>query len=147
MSKHFLEDMVLEKRARKGVGSIKDAKKVIRKTPEVEDVQEVRKITETDLSYLKTKKKPDVTEMGEIREITETDINFTKKNSRYLLWIVALVSAIFCFFAVSFLFAKAEVSVNPKIQNVVLNENLSASKDSSGGGLAFNLVVIPGQQD
>ena len=148
MPKHFLEDMVLEKRARKGVETIKDIKKETRKkTPEVEDIQEVRRVTETDLSYIKTRKKPEVTEMGEIREITETDINYTKKKSKYLLWTVAAISVGFCFFAVSYLFAKAEISVNPKIQNVTLNENLSASKDSSSGGLAFNLVVIPGQQD
>ena len=159
MSKHFLEDMVLEKRARNGVETIKRTKKAspitelrpkergqIKET-EIKNVSDVRKITETDLVYTINRKEPEMREVGKMREVTETDINYTKKKSRYLLWFLALVSVIFCFFAVSFLFAKAEVLINPKIQNIVLNENLSASKDSSNGGFAFNLVVIPGQED
>ena len=45
-------------------------------------------------------------------------------NSRYTLWFVALISVIFLLFALSFLFSSAKVSVNPKIQDVTLNENL-----------------------
>jgi hypothetical protein len=37
------------------------------------------------------------------------------------------------------------VSVDPKTEDVVLNENLSADKDSNGSGLSFDSVVIPGE--
>jgi hypothetical protein len=132
MAKHFLEDMVLEKRSRKGIKAVKEIK--TEKTVKKEKNEIVIE--------------PEVVEVvHNMRKTREIGTDYTKKGSRYMLWFVALASVIFCFFAISFLFAKAEVSVNPKIQNVVLNENLSASKDSNSDGLAFNLVVIPGQED
>lgn len=70
----------------------------------------------------------------------------TKGKTRNLLWFVALVSIIFCFFAISLLFSSAEVVVNPKNEEITLNENLSASKDSNSSGLFFNLVIIPGEE-
>ena len=82
-----------------------------------------------------------VQEMGEIRT------NHTRNKSRYMLWSVALVSVVFCLFALSFLFSKAEILVNPKTEDVVLNENLSAGKDSSTNGLSFDLVVISGEEN
>ena len=83
----------------------------------------------------------------EIIEIIETDINHNPKKSRYFLWFIAFISAIFCFFAISLFFAKAQVVVNPKTEDVVLNENLSADKDSNtNSGLSFDLVVIPGEE-
>jgi len=139
MPKHFLEDMVLEKRARKGVETIKEIKREKKSPPasSPEPKREEREIIE-----------PEVVEVvRKMRKSREVDVDYDKKGPRYVLWIVAAFSVAFCFFAVSFLFAKAEISVNPKIQNVVLNENLSANKDSNSGGLAFNLVVIPGKQD
>jgi hypothetical protein len=70
-----------------------------------------------------------------------------KSKSRYFLWFTALLSFIFCLFALSFLFAKAEITINPKIINTVLNENLSAVKDADADqGLFFNLVAIPGDE-
>ena len=65
---------------------------------------------------------------------------------RYTLWFVALIAVVFFLFALSYLFSKAEVTVDPKIKDIVLNENLSASKDSNTGGLPFDLVVIPGEE-
>jgi hypothetical protein len=79
-------------------------------------------------------------------EYIEVERSFTPKSkSRYLLWFVALFSMVFCFFAISLLFAKAKIVITPKINDVVLNENLVATKDSSAGGLSFDLVVIPGE--
>jgi len=68
----------------------------------------------------------------------------TKSRSRYMLWFIAAISAVFCLFALSFLFGKAEISVNPKTEDLVLNENLTAVKDSTNGPLSFDLVVIAG---
>jgi len=79
-------------------------------------------------------------------EKVKVEVSYDKKKSRYLLWTVALVSAVFFFFAISFLFSKAEIKVNPKIKELVLNENLSANLDSNNNGLSFNLVVIQGEE-
>ena len=38
------------------------------------------------------------------------------------------------------------MTVNPKIKDVALNDNLSASKDSNTDSLSFNLVEINGQE-
>ncbi len=62
------------------------------------------------------------------------------------IWLVAGVCLVFLFFAISFLFAKATVTVNPKIKDLVLNENFSATKDSTTDELPFDLVVISGDE-
>jgi hypothetical protein len=63
-------------------------------------------------------------------------------------WLVALISVLFFFFALSLFFSKAEVTINPKVKDVTLNENLSAVKDASNDNdLPFDLVVISGQED
>jgi hypothetical protein len=64
--------------------------------------------------------------------------------SRYMLWTLAGVSIVFCLFALSFLFGNAKISVNPRTEDVVLNENLSASLNSNNNGLSFDLVVMEG---
>jgi hypothetical protein len=69
-----------------------------------------------------------------------------KKRSRYMLWLVAFFSTVFCLFALSFLFGRAEILVTPKTQDVVLNENLSAVKDSDIDGLSFHLMVVSDQE-
>jgi hypothetical protein len=76
--------------------------------------------------------------------MADVKIKHSKNKYRYLLWLVAFVSVMFCIFAFSFLFAKAEVKVDLKTADIVLGKNLSASKDSSSNGLFFNLVVLGG---
>lgn len=65
--------------------------------------------------------------------------------SRYLLWLVALISVTFLFFALSAFFSNAKITINPKIQNVPFNENLVAGRDASANNLPFDLVVISGE--
>ncbi|MGH7249611.1 MAG: hypothetical protein ACREGC_01420, partial [Minisyncoccia bacterium] len=122
MAKKFFEDMVREKRERKGspVGG----------SPPPPIRNEVK-------------------EPLREKETIEDAINYSKPNpkrSRYLLWSIAFFSVAFCVFAISFLFARASVKINPKTADVVLNENLSAQKDSSSGGLSFDLMSIPGEE-
>ena len=128
MPKQFLEDMVKAKRAREG--SMREIKPKQKEIPakEVREFKEYREVDVYDKVEFKTNKTP------------------SKNKSKYFLWFVALASVLFCFFAVSLLFAKAKILVNPKIENVSLNENLSATKDSTGSGLSFDLVAIPGQE-
>lgn len=79
----------------------------------------------------------------EVSESGEIQINYIKNKSRYMLWFVAFVSVLFCVFAFSFVFSKAEVKINPKVKDIVLNQNLSASEDSNDNDiLFFDLVKI-----
>jgi hypothetical protein len=118
MPKRFLEDMVQAKRQKRG------------------NEENKKKVKET---WTK--------EIVETEEIREVGKNRIKSRSRYMLWFLAFISVAFCFFALSFLFSKAGVTVNPKIKEVVLNENLSASNDSSDNGLSFDLVVIGDEEN
>src|SRR3989338_7144604 len=63
----------------------------------------------------------------------------------YMLWFIALVSATFCFFAISFWLTKAEVVANPKTQDIVLSQNFSAGKNSVNN-LSFDLMAIAGEE-
>ncbi len=65
---------------------------------------------------------------------------------RYSLWIVAAAAVIFLFFAISFLFAKAEVKINPKVVDAPYNKTLVAVKDGSTNELSFDLVVLSGEE-
>jgi hypothetical protein len=77
-------------------------------------------------------------------QVLQTDDK--KKKTRYALWLIALISVGFLFFAFSYLFSKATVTINPKMKEVVLNENLSANKEGSASTLPFDLVVISGEE-
>ena len=68
-----------------------------------------------------------------------------KTEPRYSLWLVAFFSITFFLFALSFFFSGAKVIVNPKVKDLVLNENLSATKDLGTNNLTFDLVVISGE--
>jgi len=70
-----------------------------------------------------------------------------KDRPRSMLWFVAIISLVFFLFALSYLFSKATVTVNPKVQELVLDENLSASRDGSTEALSFDLVVISGEEN
>ena len=81
------------------------------------------------------------------QEISLTELRKKEKDPTWhTLWPVAVVSVVFLVFALSYLFSKATIIINPKIQNLTLNENLSASKDAGTTALAFNLVEISGEE-
>ncbi len=117
MSKHFLEDMVKIKNASKGQNSSDN--EWAQNTP----VKKVR--------------------VDPPKQVIKEDAN----KSRYPLWIVAIISLLFFLFALSYLFSKATVTVNPKIEESVLDENLSASLDGNAETLPFDLVVISGEEN
>ena len=88
------------------------------------------------------------------RKVERTQVSFTNRKKekrgrgkfRLSLWILATASVIFLFFAVSFIFSKAVVTINPKVKDISLNNSFSADKDTSSQGLVFNLVVIGGEE-
>jgi hypothetical protein len=81
-------------------------------------------------------------EPKKMEPIFNIEIKHSKNKYRYMLWFVALVSVVFCFFAFSFLFSRAEISINLKTKDVILNENLSAKPDSGIDVLPFELTHL-----
>ena len=81
------------------------------------------------------------------RVIRDDNLSGRNNRPRYMLWFVAVVSILFFLFALSYLFSKATVTINPKTQNLALNEDLSADKNvTTAGYLSFDLVVISGEK-
>ncbi len=80
------------------------------------------------------------------QENNTTMIGHTSSKSRFGIWFIAFISIGFCLFAFSFLFGKAEIRVNPKIKDVVLDENITANKTLDNDRLSFNVVVIAGEE-
>jgi DNA-directed RNA polymerase subunit H (RpoH/RPB5) len=71
----------------------------------------------------------------------------TPKNGKRALWLVAFVAILFLFFAFASLFAKASVTIVPKIENIFLNEKFSAFKDSNTESvLPFAFVSLSGEE-
>ncbi|MFA5931799.1 MAG: hypothetical protein WC793_00260 [Candidatus Paceibacterota bacterium] len=105
----------------------------------LEDMVRVKNIKKTPIKIEPPKIEPFKNE-----RIPEIEVKYSKNKSRYMLWFVALISVVFCFFAISFLFAKAEISVNLKTKDVVLNENLSALINSNTDVLPFELTHLSG---
>ncbi|HEY4513329.1 MAG TPA: hypothetical protein VJH06_02345 [Candidatus Paceibacterota bacterium] len=123
MAKYLLEDMVRDKRDRQGLKPAKKVDKRVENNPDKKEEQPVKK------------KRP------------EPRAESSRKNkSRLMLWCVALISVGFCFFALSIFFGRAVVTINPKVEEISVNENLSAVKDSNEG-LSFNLIIIDGTED
>lgn len=75
-------------------------------------------------------------------EPVEDIVSNSEGNSKYGLWFVALIALVFLFFAVSFLFSGAKLTISPKTIDLVLDENFAATKNSNSNILSFDLVVI-----
>jgi hypothetical protein len=89
----------------------------------------------------------DVSFVSRINRIDIDDSEGKKTGgSHYTLWIVVLISLVFLFFALSFLFSKATITIDPKIKTLSLNQNLSAVKNSNTDKLPFDLVVLSDQE-
>lgn len=130
MSKRILTDMVNPQNKKREVIKKEYKTEIVKKIPEMHSFPARPKIQKYEKDI--------------VIDVKDSKI---KNKSRYMLWIIALASIVFCFFAISFLFSKAEVSVNPKIKEKKLNENLSAIKDSDTDALSFNLLKISGEEE
>ncbi len=121
MPKNFFQDMVKDKRERTGT------KSTFRQS--------------TSVSFQETK------ETGEPKEVRKVGkrVEANGGSKRYAFWVVAGISVIFFLFSLSYLFSSATVKVNPKKQDITLNESLSAIKDGRDA-LSFDLVIISGEE-
>lgn len=129
MAKYVLEDMVKTKRANKPIKAIKEEVFPV-KNIETEEIN----IAREEKEKVKTKKIKYYPESG------------GGGGGRHGLWFVASVSVLFFAFAISFLFSSAKISINPKTQDIALNENFSASSEAQNGTLFFDMVVISGEE-
>lgn len=106
--------------------------------------QDMVKINHTKReNHFKKDKRHEVVENFEPERVEKKERN-TKRN--YTLWAVASVALVFFLFALSYLFSKAEITIDPMAQDINLNENLSAGVDPGVGDVPFDLIVIPGEE-
>lgn len=136
MPKNLFQDMVKVK------NSSKSARKSIPRYSNVKKNEEIKEF-----------KKPIGANMGSRPRYTEQNLppylperESNKRPSRHGLWLVAFISIIFFVFALSFFFAKAEVYITPRMEDVAVDENLYAIKDSNTEDLSFDLVIISGEE-
>lgn len=77
----------------------------------------------------------------------ESELGQNKKGSKYRIYFVALISVLFLLFALSYLFSGAKITIKPKVEDIPINEKLTALKDSNVSDLSFDLVVISGEEN
>jgi len=141
MSKTFFQDMIKVKEdLRKEMpNKIASNKEVIKKTPFIQKEEKSEEKFWT----------PPVMESKVTRQVEFNDEPMRAGNggrTRYGLWVVAGVAVVFLFFAVSFMFAKAMITITPKISDIPYNQNLQAMKDATEDILSFDLVVLSGEE-
>lgn len=107
------------------------------------------KILLQDMIRVKTpmRERPTAQFTGEGKEKIPDDIKKNSKGSKYRIYFVALISITFFLFALSFLFSGAKITIIPKMKEIPLNGNFSATKDLNIPGLSFDLVVISGEEN
>jgi hypothetical protein len=137
MPKNLFQDMVTIKHS--------SAKSIKKDTPKYSNMRETKRVEEI-------KRYPEVKKISNSK-FTEPPLlvnrdfkEYSKKPSRHGLWLIAIISIIFFVFALSFLFARAQVTIFPRIENITLDENLYAVKDSNSEGISFDLVIISGEE-
>jgi len=151
MKKNLFQDMVKVKKEQREILIKKDTSALKRETivkPKPKKVEE--KLEE------KTRPQSRESVREKTREKVREDLSYYHKTpiledssdrTHYGLWIVAAISIIFLFFAFSAFFAKAYVTINPKINDVVLSDTILANKDLSVAdeGLSYQLIVLEAQ--
>jgi hypothetical protein len=75
----------------------------------------------------------------DLSEVFEGE-KFNKKKSYRPLWFLAVASVVFLFIALSSLFAKAKITVVPRVEKLTLNDNLLALKNPGSEDLSFRVI-------
>lgn len=70
------------------------------------------------------------------------EIKTNRNGTRHVLWIVAAISVLVLFFAISYLLSKATITIIPKVKPISLNANFSALKDASADDISYDLVTL-----
>ncbi len=146
MPKDFFQDMVKVKRAQNAVkgrasAPMKEFVKKVEPKEEFEDEEDFEeKYVEPQESKSDFKKK--------LKSLEDTyEHKPQAARSSRGLWGLAVVAVLFLFFALSFVFAGANVTVNPRVKDLGLkNKSFSAVKDSISNDLPFDLIALSGQE-
>ena len=70
-----------------------------------------------------------------------------EKKSYNSLWLVAVISIVFLFFSLSYFFSSAIVTINPKMKDFTLNQNVVATpKANDSTGLSYDIIVLSGEE-
>ncbi len=70
-----------------------------------------------------------------------------KVKPKPLLWVFAVASVLALFFAISAIFAKAEVTITPKTRDISLeNTEFTANLNSNDGSLSFQIMKLSGEE-
>ncbi len=148
MPKDFFQDMVKVKRAQNSMkGRASAPVKEFVKKVEPEDKIEEDYEDEYEEKYVAPKEpKSDFK-----KKLKSLEDNYEHKppvaRSSRGLWVVAGVAVVFLFFALSFVFAGANVTVNPRVKDLGLkNKSFSAVKDSISNDLPFDLIALSGEE-
>lgn len=102
-----------------------------------------------DMVTEKRKRRPDAAVIPETRPVAQARGAEDGRNGnrpKYMLWLVAAISLGFFLFALSYMFLKVSVAVNPKTQDVAINANFSADKNAGEEVLRLDSIVISGEE-
>lgn len=72
--------------------------------------------------------------------------SYQMPEGKHGMWFAAIVAIIFLLFGITLLFSQAKVTVKPKIEDLNFSENMTALRGSATSDLAFDLVVISGEE-
>jgi hypothetical protein len=70
----------------------------------------------------------------------------SSSNGKHGMWFAAIIAIIFLLFGVTLLFGQAKITIQPKIENINLDENMTAERGTGTEALEFDLVFISGEE-
>lgn len=94
----------------------------------------------------KPEKAPKIIEKIDREEINPVSYRNDRPKNHRGIWVVATVAIVFFLFALSYFFARGEITLSPKIKEVNLNQNFSAVSGGVDDVLPFNMVAISGEE-
>ncbi len=154
MAKRFLEDMIQVKNANKikrendissTVKAPLNTKKDELQENKKQSTKETNKEIKTEIKktpYLKNTKA--YFDNDGYREVIDTKQN----SNNYFLWFLVVLVVVISFFNISSRFSKANITIDPKIEEFTLEESLIAKKDLSQTetDLSYQLIIVDGNQ-
>jgi hypothetical protein len=154
-----LEDMVQKKSAKREikiekVSRPKEAAKDLEREAEREIEREAQRElkrsapSEKSKALFQERLKEKIEDVEMLRDDSlKRSSNVNKKAPHsYRVWIVAIIAIIFFLFALSFMFSKVFITIDPKMKDVTLAEHLTGTKDSTQDNVSYDLVVISGDE-
>lgn len=100
------------------------------------------------INSVSPKKPPNTqTNILETKKILPYPYQAKNQVPKYRIYLVALGTVLAFLFALSFLFSKAKISIEPRIETIALDGSFSATKGNSTEALNFDLIAISGEEE